>query len=420
MTFALPRFSINGAPLTYDPIDAKPRAGLSLGNVALEESGSIGVMNRKLVGPLVLIGAVVGAGTALAAWKQSNIADADAAAANQAEPVESIAAAVAQQREYSRTTTSIGTVVALRSISVRNELPGTVREVSLVPGQIVEAGTVLVALDVSVEQAELRALEAQAELARTQFARMERMSEHRAASEMEVDSARAERDVAVAQIERTKAVIARKTIRAPFRSRVGISDVHPGQYLNEGTLLTTLQGIDDSAYVDFTVAQQVAAALKPGSKVDVLAAGSTEPVQAAIVAIDARVDPATRNATVRAKVRDAAQAPAPGASVRVQVPVSTPVLAVTVPASAIRKGPSGDHVFVLLEGEDGKTRAHVRQVRVDAMTGDEVVIASGLSAGERVAASGSFKLREAAAVVVANPAEAVAANTSQSSSAKAL
>ena len=79
-----------------------------------------------------------------------------------------------------------------------------------------------------------------------------------------MDRARAERDVALAQIARTKAIIARKTIRAPFRARVGIADVHPGQYLNEGTQLTTLQGVDDAAHVDFTVAQQVAAGLREG------------------------------------------------------------------------------------------------------------------------------------------------------------
>ncbi len=364
---------------------------------------------RKWIAPLVLLGVVIGTGSALAAWKKASIDESDAAAANQPEAAESVAVAVAQAREHHRATTSIGTVVALRSITVRNELSGTVREVSLAPGQIVEAGQVLVALDVSVEEAELKALEAQAELARTQFGRMERMSAQRAASEMEVDSAKAERDVALAQIARTRAVIARKTIRAPFRSRVGISDVHPGQYLNEGTLLTTLQGVDEGAYVDFSVAQQVAAALRPGSKVSVVATDSS-PVQAQIVAIDARVDPLTRNATVRAKVEGKDGAPAPGSSVRVQVPVGKPQLAVALPASALRKGPEGDHVFVLVADEEGNTRAQVRPVRVDAMTGNEVVIGEGVKVGERVAASGSFKLRDAALVSAQEPAQTVAFN----------
>lgn len=367
-------------------------------------------MKRRWIAPVALIGVVVVAGSALAAWKHASLVEADIAAASQPEAAEAVAVAVAKERQHSRTTTSIGTVVALRSITVRNELPGTVKQMALVPGRIVEAGTVLVALDVSVEEAELRALEAQAELARTQFARMQRMSEQRAASEMEVDTARAEREVSLAQIEKTRAIIARKTIRAPFRARVGIADVHPGQYLNEGTLLTTLQGVDESAYVDFTVAQQVAATLRPGTNVQILASGAEQASDAEILAIDARVDPATRNATVRARLRDVARAPAPGASVRVQVPLGTPLLAVAVPASALRKGPSGDHVFVLERDEHGDTRARTRLVKVDAMTGDEIVVTAGLTPGERVAASGSFKLREAALVVAETPAEAVAAN----------
>lgn len=368
------------------------------------------MIRRNRIASLSLIAAVVVTGTALAAWKHSALNDAEAAAAHLPEPVESVEIAVAQERPHRRTTTAIGTVVATRSISVRNELPGTVRRVALSPGQIVEPGTVLVALDVAVEEADLRALQAQAQLAETQYSRMLRMATQRAASEMEVDSARAERDVALAQIARIEAVIERKTIRAPFRARVGISDVHPGQYLNEGTYLTTLQGVDDSAYVDFAVAQQVAASLRAGESVDLVAGAEARPVQASIVAVDARVDPATRNATVRAEIKDLSQAPAPGASVRVQVPVSEMRLAVTIPASALRKGPDGDLVFVVAEDRDGHTRANARRVLVETMAGDEVVIREGVTTGERVAASGSFKLRDAVLVAVQSKSETVAAN----------
>jgi membrane fusion protein (multidrug efflux system) len=359
---------------------------------------------RGLKGSAILVAATLGMGVALAAWKSASIDASNAAAASQPEPAESVAVAIAREHEHRRSTTSIGTVVALRSITVRNELPGTVRHTRLSPGQIVAAGTVLVALDVSVERAELQALEAQRNLAETQLQRAQRMHEQRAGSQMELDRARAERDVAIAQIARTQAIIARKTIRAPFRARIGISDVHEGQYLNEGTELTTLQGVDDAVYVDFTVAQQVAAGLRQGSSVDVFAGDDATPIAAKVLAIDARVDPSTRNAMVRARIADAAAAPSPGASVRVQVPVGTPRKAVVIPASALRKGPAGDHVFLLAEDKDGKPRAYLRQVAVDALAGDDVVISSGLQPGDRVAASGSFKLREAALVALIEPA----------------
>jgi len=322
------------------------------------------------------------------------------------EPAQVITQAVAGARTHRGSTTAIGTVLATRSITLRNELPGTVRWVGLKSGQVVEAGTVLVALDVSVEEAELRALEARAELAETTLERTQRMAARQAVSAIELDNARAERDVALAEIARLRAVIARKTIRAPFRARVGIADVHPGQFLEAGALLTTLQGVDDEANVDFAVAQDVAAALRPGDQVEVVV-GEDEGlvVPAQIVAIDARVDPTTRNAAVRARIHEALDLLSPGSSVRVRVGVGAELAAVAVPVTALRKGPGGDHVFVLAEVE-GQTRAQLRRVESGPVVGDSVIILSGLEAGERVAASGSFKLREGVLVQVTDAAPA--------------
>ncbi len=357
--------------------------------------------HRGWIGSSVLLATVIAIGASLALWKYSSIQEENSASANQPEPMESVTVALASEREHRHTTTSIGTVLALRSVTLRNELPGTVREVMLKPGQIVEAGTVLVALDVSVEEAELKAQEAQAVLAETVLRRTERLDRGRVTAETELDRARAERDVALAQVARTKAIMARKTLRAPFRARVGLADLHPGQYLDEGAELTTLQGVDDAVHVDFTVAQHVAAGLRHGDNVDVFASSDSTPIRAGIVALDARVDPTTRNASVRARIADAALAPAPGASVRVRVPVGPSQRAVTVPVSALRKGPEGDHVFIIAPDKDGKARAQMRTVESGTMIGDDVLILAGLSPGEQVAASGSFKLRETALVAIA-------------------
>ena len=358
--------------------------------------------SRGWIASTLLFATLLATGAGLAAWKYTGLAASAAASANQPEPMESITAATAAEREHRRTTTSIGTVLALRSITLRNEVAGTVERVRLTPGQIVEAGTVLVALDASVERAELEAQEAQAALAKTTLDRLESLRKHNATSQEEVDQSRAQYEVAQAQIARTRALIAKKIIRAPFRAQVGIADVHPGQYLNEGTTLTTLQGVADGAHVDFTVAQRVAAGLKVGDRIVVHAANDATPLLARIVAVDARVDPATRNATVRARLSGSA-APAPGASVRVVVPVGPLDTVVSVPVSALRKGPQGDHVFVIEPDSAGKPRAHLRTVQSGPVLDEEVLIYGGLSAGEQVATSGSFKLRESVLVAIADP-----------------
>ncbi|MGH8020371.1 MAG: efflux RND transporter periplasmic adaptor subunit [Opitutaceae bacterium] len=363
---------------------------------------------RNWISATLLLLTVSGAAIFLGAWKSASNKEREAAASNQPEPMEAITVATATEREHRRTSTSIGTILALRSVTLSNELAGTVREVKLEPGAIVEAGDVLVALDVSVEEAELKALQAQATLAATNLERMQRLVRNRAAPEAEVERAVAERDVALAQIERTKAIIERKTIRAPFRSRVGLADVHPGQFLEAGTELTTLQGVDEAVHVDFDVAQHLAAGLRHGDVVEISTASSSQPIAAQIVALDARIDPITRNATVRARIADAGAAPGPGASVRVRVPAGPMHATVAIPASALRRGPAGDQVFVIENGEDGRPRAFARTVQSGAETGDEVLIESGLEAGERVAASGSFKLRESILVAIVNKAGATA------------
>lgn len=369
-------------------------------------------MNRRIwIRSAVLLLAVLGIGAALAGWKQASLEESEAAWANQPEPVEVVRAAVAREHDYRPSTTAIGTVLALRSITLRNEVPGTVDKVMLNPGEIVEPGTVLVALDVSVEQAELEALQAQVRLAETVLERTRHLHENRAASQEELDRARAERDVALAQVSRIKAIIDRKTIKAPFRARVGIADVHPGQYLNQGTQLTTLQGVADAVHVDFAVDQQVAEQLAEGEGVEVITREGAKPHAATIVAIDARIDRETRNAIIRAKLQDNGKVPAPGASVQVRVPVGPVQAAVTVPVNALRKGPSGEHVFIIEPDQEGNLRAHVRQVESGAMLGDAVLIREGVTAGERVAASGSFKLRESVLVAVDGNAVQTAMNT---------
>jgi membrane fusion protein (multidrug efflux system) len=359
---------------------------------------------RTRLHSFILVGLVVATALFLSAWKYHSLRDAEAASANQPEPTETVAAAVATARPHQETASAIGTVLAQRSITLRNEVAGTVRDAGLRPGRIVEAGAVLVALDVSVETAELRAQEAQARLAQTSLERVDRMASRGAASAMELDNARAERDVALAQVERTRALIARKTIRAPFRARVGMSDVHIGQFLESGTQLTTLQGVDGAVHVDFDVSQSVAAGMRPGEQIRVISGATAAEIPARVVAVDARVDPTTRNAIVRAELPNLALLPAPGSSVRVLVPIGPTRDAVVVPVSALRKGPGGDHVFVIAAAKDGKTRAQLRLVTAGPVLGDEVVIVDGLAAGERVAASGSFKLRDAALIAVANPA----------------
>ncbi|NGZ96332.1 MAG: efflux transporter periplasmic adaptor subunit, partial [Nitrospira sp. WS110] len=162
-------------------------------------------MNRRnWIKTVLLLTIVLSTGLGLVAWKYESIQASATASAKQPEPMEAVTTAVVREMDHRQTTISIGTVLALRSVMLKNELAGTVREVRLTPGQVVEAGTLLVALDVSVEKADLRAQEAQAALAKTVLNRRQNLSQELATTQEEVDRARADLDIAHAQIARTK------------------------------------------------------------------------------------------------------------------------------------------------------------------------------------------------------------------------
>jgi membrane fusion protein, multidrug efflux system len=357
------------------------------------ESKSRGSLYRSLV----LFAALASIGIALFFWRTLARGDEPAPTSEPSEIVEIVAA---EGRRHGRTTTAIGTVVAAHSITLRNEVPGTVARIAISPGALVNAGDVLLQLDVSLERAELASFEAQARLAQARLARLESLSAGSAVSKMDVDTARAESEIALAQVQRVRALIARKTLRAPFRARVGITDVNVGQYLAEGQLLTTLQSIDELPFIDFRVAQAASRELHTGAEV-AISLHDQPPIKANLIAMDSLVEASSRSIMVRARALESKYQLTPGSAVTVQLPVTLPRDVVAVPASAVRRGPDGDFVFVIRPDSEGALRAHQQKIVVDSMENDAVMVIDGLAPGDSVAAAGSFKLRDALRVTKA-------------------
>jgi membrane fusion protein (multidrug efflux system) len=284
--------------------------------------------------------------------------------------------------------------VALRQVEIRNELAGTVLEIGFASGDIVEAGQVLVRFDAREEEANLAALEAEARMARLTYERRDKLKANQTISAQNLDEAREQAASTAARVEMLKVVIDKKTIRAPFRARVGLTDLQPGAYLNDGTLIATLQGVDPDAYVDFALPQDNAVALRAGSTVTLTAppipGGSAS---AEIVAEDASVDGANRSVRFRALAKGLGDVLRPGGFVDVLADVAPPQPMLFVPLTAVRRAPYGELIYALVE-EDGKLRARQRVVKTGPVQGDEIAVIEGVSEGDVIAAAGSFKLRE--------------------------
>lgn len=356
---------------------------------------------RALAIAVVSIVAVV---AVLAGFKYWRVSSAIAAASAFGEPAETVQVAAARPITWQAESSAAGTVVARQYVTLRNELSGTVAAVRFQSGQVVEEGQPLLELDTRTERAELRSAEADIGLARLTVDRTRKLVEQKAGTQAEVDRAEAQLAQAEARRDVIATAIARKVMRAPFRGRIGLRDVHPGQYLAEGTELTTLESVAESVYVDFRLPQESAARLAPGDGVTIAGGALTGPVAATVRAIDSRADEASRTVRVRAEVAGLGEVLKPGAFVDVTVAPEAPRPVLAVPLAAVRRAAYGDHVFVIgtpAAGEKGP-RAEQRFVRTGPVVGTDIVILDGLAAGDRVATEGSFKLRQGSLVQVAD------------------
>ena len=360
-------------------------------------------MAKRMIAMLVLMIALIG-GLAFIKFRQFQAMAAQFAAMQP--PPEAVTTIVAQREEWPTTISSIGTVAAVQGVTVSADLPGIVDRIAFDSGKPVKEGDVLVQLDTRQEQAQLAAAEAQLELSRLTFQRMQGLVEQDAVSRAEYDTAAAAFKQAEARIREIHATIERKTIRAPFGGVLGIRAVNLGQYLTGGDAVVPLQSLDP-IYVNFGVPQQDASRMRLGRAVRITASdlGSVE-FGGRISALDAVVDEATRNVRVQATLANPGGRLRPGMFVQAQVVLGANQPVIALPGSAISYAPYGDSVFVVtdLKDQGGKSYQGVRQqvVKLGGARGDQIAVLSGVQPGEVVVTSGVFKLRNGAAVQINN------------------
>ncbi len=352
------------------------------------------------LGSLALVAVTLAVATGLGLYKYGQVR-----AAMQAPPPPEmpIAVVVAEVTEvsYRQRATMIGTVLAPQSIMLSNEIAGTVKTMQFEPGQAVEEGQILVELDTSVEQARLESAQARRQIAQSIFQRTSEAAAAKAMTPAELDEAEAQLTQATAEVSELQAIIERKTLRAPFRGKIGLSDTHVGQFLPSGFEIASLQSLDDFVYVDFMIPQTAADSVRVGQSVTFLIRGLR--VEGDIIALDSQADRQSRNLMARAKLTRMPEIDnlVPGDSVKVLIEYGPLQTTTAVPVEALRQAPMNSYVFVAEEDNAGALRANERTVNVGPTIGGKLSILSGLSPGESVVADGSFKLRNGALIAPA-------------------
>lgn len=326
------------------------------------------------------------------------------AGGQQQPPPESVDMGEVKAEAWERTLPAVGSVAAYQGIRVSAEVEGVVEKIGFEAGSTVKAGDLLVQLDVDVEEAQLRAAEASADLARSNATRAQELFANRTISRAELDAASATLKQAEAQADNLRAVIAKKTIRAPFAGRLGTRDINLGEFVNKGQSIVSLQALDQ-VYVAFALPQQDLPLLRQGLVVRATSdAYLGEKFEGRLTAVNPDVDVVTRNVRMQATFPNADERLRPGMFVNVEVVLPGTRDVLVIPSTAVLFAPYGDSVFVVQPGEagpDGRRPLTVDQkiVRTGERRGDFVVVTSGLDAGDRIVTTGAFKLRKGATVV---------------------
>jgi membrane fusion protein, multidrug efflux system len=322
-------------------------------------------------------------------------------------PPTTVSSVQVKQEDWPPIFSSIGTLSAVQGATVSAELAGTVAEVKFENGGIAKKGDILMRLDASSEEAQLKSAEADLELARSDLARAHDLAARNVVSKAELDAAESKFKQKEGVVNNMRSMISKKEVLAPFDGQLGIRQVNVGQMITAGQQVVSLQALDP-LYVDFALPQQDLPRLSPGLEVRVhtdVVAGREFPGK--LTALNSSVDPVTRNVTLQATIENKDHALRPGMFAKIDVLLPDNQQTLVVPGTAISYAPYGDSVFVIEKKKDEKTGQEsqiLRQqfVRVGEARGDFVSITKGLEPGQQIVSTGVFKLRNGMGVVINN------------------
>lgn len=338
---------------------------------------------------------------------------------NMPTPPATISATEAAEMSWDNRLEAVATLVPVNGAELTTEAAGIVQAIHFESGARVAKGALLVSLDTANERGDLKRLRAQAQLAELNRKRREQLFKLEAISKSDYDAAVAEANAAQAAVEAQAGRLAQKEIRAPFAGQLGIRKVNVGQYVAAGTPIVSLQSLDPID-ADFSLPEQYTGVVQPGYQVTVAVDAYPDRMfSGEILAVEPRVDVATRNFGLRARLPNQELLLRPGQFGRVvlQLPGAREVIA--VPRTAVSYNSYGTSVFVVQKkkpaenaavdtpvasGQPPATDLEVVQrfVRIGDSRGDYVAVTDGLKLGEQVATSGLLKLRNQQPVIINN------------------
>jgi len=297
-------------------------------------------------------------------------------------------AVVIQSRELENKILSTGSLIANEEVELRSEVPGRIVAINFEEGSHVNKGNLLLKIDDRELQAQLKKLQVEEKQAKDDLYRKEKLLELKAVSQEEYDKSFNTLGITQAQIDLIKTQISKTEIYAPFSGQIGLRQVSPGGFVSSATLVTRLQQLDP-VKVDFAIPEKYREKIRKGTMIKFRVEGIDSSFTGRIYAIDPKIDPSTRNLSMRALCSNTRGLLVPGAFVKVELVLDALKEAIVIPSEAIIPQLNGEKVFLCMEGKT-KSRIILTGIRTER----EVQVIEGLSKGDTVIITGLLQLRE--------------------------
>jgi membrane fusion protein (multidrug efflux system) len=323
-------------------------------------------------------------------------------------PPATVSTMVVEEDEWQPTLSSVGNIRAFRGVDLSAETGGAVLDVFVKSGMDVKKGDLLIQLNDASDIAQLNSFKAMADLAKVINERDKQQLAIQAISKNVFDTSAADAKSKAAQVEQQAALVAKKSLKAPFSGRVGIIAINPGQYVNAGDRMLTIQTLDP-IFVDFTLPQSTAGMIQVGQAIEMKTdAFKDAGFKGKITAVSPKVELNTRNMQIEAMVSNPDKKVLPGMFANVTINLGDRVKYLTLPQTAITYNPYGSTVFIARKTDrkdkQGKSLIEAEQVFVTTglTRGDQVAIVKGLEPGVMVVTSGQLKLKNGTPLIINN------------------
>jgi membrane fusion protein (multidrug efflux system) len=295
---------------------------------------------------------------------------------------------IVQPRLLENSIMATGNVIANEEAELRSEVPGRIVAINFEEGSLVAKGMLLLKIDDRELQAQLTKLQVDEKQTEDDVYRKEKLLELKAVSQEEYDKAFNTHAITHAELDLIKTQISKTEIYAPFNGQIGLRQVSPGGFLSSSTLVARLQQTDP-VKIDFSIPEKYRAKVQKGSLIKFRVEGNDSAFTGRIYAIEPKIDPATRNVSMRATSPNPGGSLIPGSFAKVDILLERIRDALVIPSEAIIPVMNGEKVFVCRNG-----KASTQIIRTGIRTEREVEVTQGLKPGDTLITTGLLQLRE--------------------------